>query len=162
MKAVFLILLILLIGCGGLIFAGKQNLMSQERVFNIEARQYAYNPERLRVNRGDKVTIKLTSKDVTHGFYLEGYDIDAKVRAQYPYFWLRHPSKGNEYEQVDQISFVAKKSGKFRYRCSVTCGYLHPFMQGELIVEPNLAYPLSIGMTLVLGLGMLIYFERKA
>lgn len=157
MKKIFFLCL-LIIGCGFIAgFLGAKREKPQERVFLIEARQYSYNPEIIRVNRNDKVIIKLTSKDVTHGFYLEGYDIDAKVRAQYPYFWLRHPSKVEEYEQVNEITFVANKTGKFRYRCSITCGSFHPFMQGELIVKPNFAYPASMGLSLIAGLFSLIY-----
>lgn len=143
------------------IFNRRGSVLSQERVFTIEARQYAYNPAVIRVNKGDKIILKLTSKDVTHGFYLEGYDIDAKIRAQYPYFWFRHPSQSEDYEPVDQITFIANKAGKFRYRCSHTCGTFHPFMQGELIVAPNFAYPVSIGLTLGLAVAMLVYLSAK-
>lgn len=157
-----LIPVFIVIGCGlisGLL--GLKRIKPQERSFNIEARQYAYKPEVIRVNKGDKVTLKLTSKDVTHGFYLEGYDIEAKIRAQYPYFWFRRPSENKDYEQVDQLSFIAQKPGKFRYRCSTTCGTFHPFMQGELIVNPNFVYPLSIGCVLGLAIGMMVYLRIK-
>lgn len=162
-KKILIFFLSLFVAIVGLIagFWGVKKAKPQERHFTIEARQYAYTPERIVVNRGDKVTIKLISKDVTHGFYLEGHDIDAKIRAQYPHFWLRHPSKSNEYEKVDEINFIAKKSGKFHYRCSITCGTFHPFMQGELIVEPNFLYPASVGLVVGLSFACLFYFYRK-
>lgn len=145
---------------GGLFAAkGKE---PQERRISIEARQYAYNPAVIRVNKGDRIILKLKSKDVTHGFFLEGYDIDAKIRAEYPHFWLRHPSQGtDEYEQVDEINFIANKSGKFRYRCSITCGTFHPFMQGEFIVSPNYAFPVSIGLAIGLAIAMITYLRWK-
>lgn len=145
---------------GGILW-NLRRIVPQERYISIKARQYAYNPERIIVNRGDKVTIKLSSEDVTHGFFLEGHDIDAKVRAEYPHFWIRHPSEGEEYEKVEQFSFVANRRGKFRYRCSITCGTFHPFMQGELIVQPNFAFPISIGLSLGLVSALLIYLVRK-
>jgi heme/copper-type cytochrome/quinol oxidase subunit 2 len=132
----------------------------QERTVTITAHKYAYEPAVLRVNRGDRVHIRLAAKDVTHGFYLEGYDLDAKARPEDPDFWLRRPSKGGAYEQVREISFVANRSGKFRYRCSMTCGYMHPFMQGELIVSPNSLFSTSIGLSLGLAAGMLVMFRR--
>lgn len=160
-RIIFCILLVVAGGLIGGLFAAKKE-EPKERQISIEARQYAYNPAVIHVNKGDRITLKLKSKDVTHGFYLEGYDIDAKIRAQYPHFWLRHPSENlDEYEQVDEISFVANKSGKFRYRCSITCGTFHPFMQGELVVEPNYAYPVSIGLAIGLAIAMITYLRWK-
>lgn len=149
--------------CGFLgVFVASKASQPQSRTFIIEARRYAYNPPRIRVNRGDKVTIHLKSADVAHGFFLEGYDIEAKIRAQYPHFWVRHPSKKDEeFKKVEEITFVANKAGKFRYRCSITCGTFHPFMQGELVVSPNLAFAGSIGLTFGLALSMLAYFGWK-
>lgn len=143
------------------VFNRKGAIVPQERVFSIEARKYAYDPAIIRVNRGDKVVLKLRSKDVTHGFFLEGYDIDAKIRAQYPNFWVRHPSKHDDYAPVEEISFIADKPGKFRYRCSVTCGSFHPFMQGEFIVEPNFAYLVSIGAALGLVLVFMLSCKNR-
>lgn len=147
----------LVLGAGaGLIAAQMKSAPPQDRTFVIEARKYAFTPGVIRVNRGDRITIRLSATDVTHGFYLEGYDIDAKVRPENPTFWLRHPSKGEEgYEEVSEIRFTAQRTGKFRYRCSITCGYMHPFMQGEMIVEPNTLYPVSMGLTVGLALALL-------
>lgn len=153
--------LLLLGGLAGFSTVHFRQALPQERTFTITAHQYAYDPSVLRVNRGDQITIRLLAKDVTHGFYLEGYDLDAKARPENPTFWARHPSQGEEFEEVEEISFVADRSGKFRYRCSQTCGYMHPFMQGELIVNPNYLYPSSIGMTLGLAIGMLWIFRRN-
>ncbi len=135
----------------------------QERTFTVTAHKYAYEPSVLRVNRGDRVHIRLVAKDVTHGFFVEGYDLDAKVRPDDPDFWVRHPSQGKnqDYEQVQEISFVANRSGKFRYRCSMTCGYMHPFMQGELIVAPNPLFSTSVGLSMGLGAGLLLMFRRS-
>ena len=122
----------------------------------IYARKYAFEPPTIKINRGDTVSINLITRDVTHGFYLEGHDIDAKVRPQhapeYSTLLLRHPSKDEEFKEVDRIVFTANKTGKFRYRCSVTCGYMHPFMQGELVVSPN--YPFWGGMGFCAGIAL--------
>ncbi len=123
----------------------------ETRTFTIKARQYAYDPGRIVVNRGDEIHIRLASLDVVHGFFLEGHDIDAliepgtRVEDTWPPFKFRRPSEGKEYTEVEEIVFTAERSGKFRYRCSHTCGTLHPFMQGELIVGPNYPYLAGIG-----------------
>ena len=87
----------------------------------IDASQYEYSPSRLNINRGDTVNVTLAASDVVHGFYLDGYEIDARI----------------EPGISQQFTFTADRSGKFRYRCSVSCGPLHPFMIGELVVGPN-------------------------
>jgi heme/copper-type cytochrome/quinol oxidase subunit 2 len=133
----------------------------QDRSITITAHQYAYDPSTIEVNKGDRVHVRLVSKDVTHGFYLEGYDLDAKVRREDPTFWVRHPSEKNEdYKPVDEISFIANRAGKFHYRCSITCGYMHPFMNGVLIVRPNYLYPTGVGLSVGLTVGMLLVFRR--
>lgn len=110
----------------------------QERRIEMTARQYAYDPPTLEVNKGDTVRLRITSRDVVHGFYLEAYDIDATIIPQSPYLELSRPTRPKDApKKVEEIVFVADKTGKFRYRCSHTCGTLHPFMNGELVVAPN-------------------------
>lgn len=117
----------------------------ERRDFLITAEQYAYNPYRIVVNRGDDVHIRLAALDVVHGFYLEGYDIEAQIYPGRLPFKFRHPSIEQEFNKVDEVVFTADRNGKFRYRCSVTCGTLHPFMSGEFIVRPNYPFPVSVG-----------------
>ena len=111
----------------------------------LDARMFAFEPARLRVNQGDQVTITLVSTDVVHGFYLDGYGID--VRAE--------PGK------PAQASFVADKQGKFRFRCSVSCGALHPFMIGELIVGPNVPLWRALAALLVVAVGTISTFALR-
>ncbi len=104
----------------------------------MTARQYAFDPPVLKVNQGDTVRLRITSRDVTHGFFLEAYDINASIIPDSPYIELRRPSRPDEPpKKVEEIVFVADKTGKFHYRCSRVCGSMHPFMQGELLVAPN-------------------------
>lgn len=154
-KASRVVLFLVFGGTAGFLWAWLQQAVPGERTFTITAHKYAYEPSILTVNRGDRVRIQLVARDVTHGFYLEGYDLEAKARPDNPSFWVRHPSNPKDYEEVEEISFVADHAGKFHYRCSITCGYMHPFMQGELIVRPNYLYPTSLGLLLSLAAGML-------
>ena len=132
----------------------------QEREITIRARQYAYAPERIRVSKGDTVHIRLISDDVVHGFYLEGYDIDAQVQPLTSKIILKKPSHPEETREVDEIVFTANREGKFRYRCSHTCGFMHPFMLGEMIVGPNRLLPASIGMAMGALVGGLLVAWR--
>jgi heme/copper-type cytochrome/quinol oxidase subunit 2 len=133
----------------------------QERYVTITAHKYAYDPAVLHVNKGDRIHLSLTSTDVMHGFFLEGYDLDAQVPAGDFNFRFRRPSESKEFASMDEIVIVANRTGKFRFRCSNTCGYMHPFMQGELIVHPNYLYSISVGMAVALALGMMVTFRRE-
>lgn len=154
----------LLLSLGGAVGYGVSRLGApapRERYITIKANKYAYDPPVLRVNKGDTIHLSLVSGDVTHGFFLEGYDLDAQIPPGDFNFKVRRPSRSSDYKSTDEVSFVANKSGKYRYRCSNTCGFMHPFMQGELIVNPNSLYPTSTGMLFGLAVGML-WISRKA
>ncbi len=108
-----------------------------EREVRILARQYSYEPHRIVVDAGDVIRLTLASQDVVHGLYLEGHDLEAEVLPGRLSFRVRRPSAHEELREVEEVVFRAGRPGKYRYRCSISCGTLHPFMQGELVVRPN-------------------------
>ena len=110
----------------------------------IDASQFEFSPSRLNVTRGDTVQVTLASSDVVHGFFLDGYELDFRV----------------EPGTSQQFAFVADRSGKFRYRCSVACGTLHPFMIGELVVGPNELVWRASALA-VLAVGAALFGTRK-
>ena len=110
----------------------------------MTADQFSFDPPVLRVNQGDRVRLTLHAADVVHGFYLDAYGLQTRV----------------EPGLSQQVEFVAAQAGKFRYRCSVSCGGLHPFMIGELVVSPNWPFARAVGLTLVAVTGALFYLWR--
>lgn len=115
-----------------------------ERLYRVEAGDFAYSPAVLQVNPGDQVTIELASTDVVHGLYVDGYDLSVTADPGQP----------------ATLTFTANRTGAFRLRCSVTCGALHPFMIGKLQVGSNLLLWRGIGLTFVGLLG--IFFIRQS
>jgi len=115
------------------------------RIFRIEASQFAYSPGELHVNPGDRVTIQLVSTDVVHGLYVDGYGVSVEA----------------DPGQTATLSFTANRPGAFRFRCSVTCGALHPFMIGKLTVGADAALYRGIGLALVGAIGILL-FNRQS
>lgn len=110
------------------------------RTVRILASSFEYTPAIIRVEPGDRVTLELVSTDVVHGLYLDGYDL--RVSAD--------PG------QTARLSFVANRTGTFRIRCSVTCGPLHPFMIGKLVVGTNgLAWRVAALAILAAAVGLL-------
>jgi heme/copper-type cytochrome/quinol oxidase subunit 2 len=102
-----------------------------EQHFRIEASTFQYTPEAIAVNPGDHVTIDLVATDVVHGLYIDGYDLNVTA----------------DPGQTATLSFFADRSGSFRFRCSVTCGALHPFMIGKLNVGSNDLLWRAIGLS---------------
>lgn len=145
LKWIGVIVLVVLASTSGGVLWAQYPLNSSEKEFHLEARQFAYDPPIIRVNKGDRVTIKAQSRDVIHGLYLDGYDIDRMLRPGEPV----------------QFTFIANKEGKFGFRCSLTCGVLHPFMIGKLIVEPNYLFPGSVGLAIGLAVSSIIFVAKK-
>ena len=97
------------------------NPASVDRTFHIEASQFSYAPAVLKANPGDRVTIELASNDVVHGLSIDGYAVEMTADPGQP----------------QKATFVASKSGSYSFRCTTTCGNLHPFMVGKLEVGRN-------------------------
>ncbi|MAT43718.1 MAG: hypothetical protein CL609_15380 [Anaerolineaceae bacterium] len=93
-----------------------------DRHIRIEASMFQFTPSEIKINKGDHVTVDLVSTDVVHGFSLDGYNFELKA----------------DPGQTSSGSFIANRTGVFRFRCSVACGNLHPFMIGKLQIGPNL------------------------
>ena len=107
--------------------------------FHIDAQRFEYSPSTLIVNPGDRVTIELTATDVVHGLSIDGYNLATTV----------------DPGQTARLTFVANRQGSFRFRCSVTCGNLHPFMIGKLEVGQNTLFWRAValsGLVLVAGI----------
>lgn len=111
-----------------------------ERVIRIEASQFAFSPAEIKVNPGDTVTLELTSLDVVHGLYLDGYGLQLEA----------------DPGQTQTLTFTANRAGTYRMRCSITCGDLHPFMIGKLRVGPNLLLWRGIGAAALAVIGLIV------
>lgn len=132
----------------------------RERSVEVVARRYAFEPAVIRVDSGDRVRLRFASLDVVHGFHLEGYGIDVTVeplRSE-----VRARRGAGPLESVPEVTFVADRPGKFRFRCSRTCGAMHPFMTGELIVGPNRLLHGSSAAALGLLVGGLAWAWRRS
>jgi heme/copper-type cytochrome/quinol oxidase subunit 2 len=118
---------------------------SGELVVEVKAAQYAYNPAVIDVRFGQKVVLELSSLDVVHGLYLDGYELEVE----------------SDPGQTTRLSFIADRPGSFRFRCSVTCGPLHPFMIGQLRVQPYaMAKLITSGSLSALLFGLALAFRH--
>ncbi|WP_027390203.1 4Fe-4S binding protein [Chrysiogenes arsenatis] len=116
-------------------------------VIEIHASQFEYKPSVVKVREGDRVQIKLIAEDVTHGLYIDEYDVSVQ--------------DSPKDRQIGTVEFVADKVGNFTFRCNVVCGPMHPFMVGTLVVEPGFVAPTALLVTIAIGLGSLLYIFLK-
>ena len=86
-----------------------------------QARKFTFGPNEIRVKKGQRVTIVLTSPDFVHGFAIADFNVRGEGI----------PGKTVE------ITFVADKAGKFIYLCDNFCGEGHDKMTGFLIVTKS-------------------------
>ena len=92
---------------------------SKIKEFEITAKTFEFNPDTIRVNKGDKVKLIIKSTDVTHGFEIKEYNIEE----------ILYPNK------PVTVEFIADKAGEFIFKCNIPCGSGHSIMAGKLIVE---------------------------
>ena len=98
---------VLVIVIGVYNYKQQQKILAEQGVeIHIVARQWVFEPDEIVVRKGQKVTLILTSADVTHGFMLDAFNINVIV----------HPG------EIVKITFVPDKTGEFEFRCSVYCG----------------------------------------
>lgn len=83
------------------------------------AAMYSFHPNLVRVPAGKKVTFRLTSPDVIHGFQIVGSNVNATVVPGY----------------VTQLSTTFERKGEYLIVCNEYCGLAHHLMQARLIVE---------------------------
>jgi heme/copper-type cytochrome/quinol oxidase subunit 2 len=142
-------------------------MKNQTHTIVLQAKRYGYTPSTIVVNRGDKIILKPTSLDVTHGFLLDGYPVEFIIGQKginfLKYTWEDDQGKQHtDWDKVSEVEFVADKAGKFTFRCTQTCGSLHPFMTGELIVRPNTFYHLFISLSIWITFSLLLLFSGES
>jgi cytochrome c oxidase subunit 2 len=89
------------------------------REIQMTAKKYEFNPNLITVKKGEHVKLVITALDRDHGFKLEAFGINQKLK------------KGDP----TTIEFTADKAGAFKFQCSEFCGFGHGRMKGKLVVE---------------------------
>lgn len=100
-------------------FCSEQKCDIKTVTIQMVAKQFEFIPATVRVEKGSRVRINVTSVDVPHGFSLPDYNQLAELQPHVPQL----------------VEFIADKTGTFVFSCHVYCGSGHGAMRGELIVE---------------------------
>jgi len=123
------------------------------RNIHISSFRYGKDPAVIRANRGDTLRLTFSTEDTGHSFFLEEFNIDAKVspaRETVEVFETEDPTQ--KPETTREVVLVAKHPGienylvsKSNYRCHVWCGPMHAFEHGKLVILPNTLLIFSLG-----------------
>ncbi len=103
----------------GVVFQGLAQESGTAHEIQMTAKKYQFNPNTLTVKKGEHVKLVITATDRDHGFKLEAFSINQKLKKGVP----------------TTIEFDADKVGTFPFQCSEFCGLGHGRMKGKLIVE---------------------------
>src|SRR5450759_3855483 len=124
-----------------------------DRYIHIRNFRYGKDPSVIRCNRGDRLHLSFSTDDTGHSFFLEEFDIDAKVSPANDEVSVFKPSDPSIKPVLTrELTFTAKHPGilnyivaKSNYRCHVWCGPMHAFEQGKLIILPDTLLTFSLG-----------------
>lgn len=87
----------------------------------ILAQIWRWDPAEISAPAGSTVTFYVTSKDVQHGFQIDGTNVNMQIVPG----------------QVSKLSHTFTKPGEYRWVCHEYCGAGHAAMYGKVIVTPQ-------------------------
>jgi polyferredoxin len=139
------------------------------RDIHIKSFRYGKDPAVIHCNRGDTLRLTFSTEDTGHSFFLEEFDIDAKVspaRDMVEVFKVSDPTE--KPELLKEVTIIARHPGiqnflvaRSNYRCHVWCGPMHAFEHGKLIIFPNTLLIFSLGCVAgILFLWVLGFFTK--
>ena len=123
------------------------------RYIHVRSFRYGKDPSVIRCNRGDTLHLTFSTDDTGHSFFLEEFDIDAKVSPSQDMVEVFRPSDPTIKPRLTrELTLIAKQPGilnfldsRCNFRCHVWCGPMHAFEQGKLIMFPNTLLIFSLG-----------------
>lgn len=140
------------------------------RTIHVSNFRYGKNPSVIRCNRGDTLRLTFSTEDTGHSFFLEEFDVDAKVspaREVVEVFKASDPTQKPVLTR--EVEIIARHPGignflvsKSFYRCHVWCGPLHAFEHGKLVIFPNTLLIFGMGALFgILFLWVLGFFRKS-
>jgi heme/copper-type cytochrome/quinol oxidase subunit 2 len=86
---------------------------------NVEGTNWAFTPSVIRLKRGERSVLHVTSTEGTHGFAVPDFGINQTVLL------------GNSAD----IAIPTDVAGTYTFKCSVPCGGGHREMTGQIVIE---------------------------
>jgi len=92
---------------------------SGPRVVEITAKRFGFTPDQVTLKKGETVTLRLHSEDVTHGFFMRKLKIDTEVEAG----------------KTTDVTITPETAGSYTTICDHFCGANHGNMKMTIVVE---------------------------
>jgi cytochrome c oxidase subunit II len=105
---------------GGLGLVGSRaRAAGEDKVVAISAKRFEFSPKEITLKAGETVTLRLTSEDVTHGFFSKPLGIDELVVGG----------------KTTEVVVTPKVAGRYTTICDHFCGAGHAGMKMTIVVE---------------------------
>ena len=109
-RRIYLSLSVLLLVLGGMRHAAKAD--EPAKVIDVTAKRFEFIPAEITLKKGEAVTLRLTSQDVTHGFFVRPLKIDSDIEAG----------------KTTEVRVTPETTGTFVTICDHFCGVNHGAM----------------------------------
>jgi len=119
MKWRWVVLLLLEVAAGILAGWFAADAAARPPVVAITAKRFGFTPDQITVKKGEPVTLRLSTEDVTHGFFQKALKIDTVIE----------PGKTTE------VTFTPQAAGTYTTICDHFCGAGHGNMKMTIVVE---------------------------
>jgi plastocyanin len=118
---------ILYIMLAGLLFAGCAQMQNEDinnqdsdvRIIELDAFDFAYSQEEIRVEQGERIRIVIRNTQGTHDFNIDEFNVHSEIIPE---------------GTAISVEFLADRRGEFAYYCSIG-NHRAMGMEGMLIVE---------------------------
>jgi cytochrome c oxidase subunit 2 len=111
--------LLVILGLFAMFVRPHRALADSPRVIEITAKRFEFTPNKITLKKGETVTLRLNSADVTHGFFLRPLKIDAVIAPDTP----------------TDVTVTPETAGTFTTICDHFCGVNHGNMKMTIVVE---------------------------
>lgn len=107
------------------------------RVIRMTAKNFDFDPSEIRVKVGEKIQLKVTAVDRTHGLHINPFpDGGSPNTPPGLSFTYGDDCLKLKKDLTGILEFVAEAPGTYVFTCCKKCGTGHGRMKGKLIVEP--------------------------
>ncbi|HEX8817247.1 MAG TPA: cupredoxin domain-containing protein [Terriglobales bacterium] len=89
------------------------------KVIDITARRFSFTPNTITLKKGETVKLRLTSQDVTHGFFSRVFKLDEDL----------------EPNETKEFTITPQEAGTYTIICDHFCGTNHGNMNMTVVVE---------------------------